>query len=249
MASQPQTSATTGFHLLLDKAACCVQWRSETGDIELLTSSDKLSCKIGYDRTSGEVLFRVFVPVALKTSPNNRKTPFFIFIDPLHVSHLQPLPLDGSEPTQECVASLVSSRQCSSPADVIALQFLLEQPATVVGPKETTSLEPRSEAERLLAALHSLSLASNLTLYLPRNEALVECVDDLCARALNGSFRPPPQVYCLRGLYTGAGGVDVSALLNKYAAAGESRQLPAYPDVISEYTLSRSSVDFLHLQR
>lgn len=80
LASLPQAPAPTlyisGFHLLAERAACCAQWTSETGDIELLTSPSQLSCKIGSDRTSGDALFRLFVPIASNASPNNRKTPY-----------------------------------------------------------------------------------------------------------------------------------------------------------------------------
>ncbi|EKG09953.1 hypothetical protein MPH_12962 [Macrophomina phaseolina MS6] len=104
----------------------------------------------------------------------------------------------------------------------------------MVGPKETTSIEPRSDATgRILESLRSLSLATNLTLYLPKNEALVECIDELCTSASNGSLRSTPKAFGISALYHGAGGMDVGALLSTFAAAGESRhQPPAYQDIV-----------------
>lgn len=252
MASLPQAPATTlyipGFHLLADRAACCARWTSETGNIELLTSPSQLSCKIGYDRSSGAALFRLFVPIASNAS-TSRRNPLYVSIDPLHVSQLHSLSLDSSQATQECVRFLVSSRQCSSPADVIALQFLLKQPPTVIGHAATTSLEPLADTSRLFQSLRSLSLATNLTLYLPRNKISVECVDDLCARAQNGSLRPSPQNFCLADMYGGDGGVDINPLLRAFIG----HQPPPYPDVAStsegstarpnarRYTLTMSS--------
>lgn len=137
--------------------------------------------------------------------------------------------MDSSQATQACVRFPVSSRQCSSSADVIALRYLLKQPPTVVGHAGTTSLEPRADTARLFQSPRPLSLATNLTLYLPRNKISVECVDDLCAGAPNGSFRPSLRNFCLADMYGGDGGVDISPLLRAFT----SHQPPAYLNVVS----------------
>ncbi|GME32245.1 hypothetical protein GTA08_BOTSDO13115 [Neofusicoccum parvum] len=234
------TVSTDGLRDLLDNALCCAQWGSDAGQVGRLgctlpAAPSRVFCKVGFDRTKRAVLFRLCVPVALKTS--GRKVPLYICIEPQKISHLQTLPVDGSEATQACVSDLLAnSQQCSSSTDIIILQFLLKQPATIVGPKETSSFEPRSDAAgRILEALRSLSLATDLTLYLPKTDALVECIDELCTLASNGSLCSAPQAFGISALYHGAGGMDVGALLSP----SESRhQPPAYQDIARTSELS-----------
>lgn len=143
------------------------------------------------------------------------------------------MPLDGSEVTQACVSDLLAySQWCSLSADIIALQFLLNEPPAVVVLKGTISIEPRSEAVgRILEYLHSLSLTTNLTFYLPKKQPLVQCVDELCTGISNNSIRTPPRVSDIPTLYHGAGGIDVNAQLRIFALAGASHRPPAYQDI------------------
>ncbi|KAL1634260.1 hypothetical protein SLS58_010765 [Diplodia intermedia] len=223
---------TAASKALAEDTLCCVQWKSEAGHVGCLIStfgatSCRVSCKIGFDSTSQEAVFRISVPVALKASPDNQKTPFFIIIDPQHVSHLHRLALDYSEATQTCVSDLVAhSNLCASSTDVIALQFLLKQPGMVVGPRGTTSIEPRGAggALKILQCLHALSSATTLTVFLPKSEALVERIGELSTIAPTGVLRSR-ETSALATLYRGVGGMDVGALL------GAFRQPPTYEEV------------------
>lgn len=222
---------TAASKALVEDTLCCVQWKSGAGHVGCLTStfpatSCRVSCKIGFDSVSQEAIFRLSVPVALKTSPNNQKTTLFIFIDPQHVCHLQRLVFDDSETTQTCVSDLVArSSLCSSSTDIIALQFLLKQPATVVGPRGTTSIEPRGAGgtHEILECLHSLSSVTNLTVFLPKNETLVKLIGELSTTASSGVLWSP-DISAVATLYRGVGGVDVGALL------GAFRQPPTYQE-------------------
>ncbi|EKG13633.1 hypothetical protein MPH_09215 [Macrophomina phaseolina MS6] len=206
----------------IKNASSLLQWRSDVGDVGRLgcafpTQACRVFSHIGFDDSQQTGLFRISVPVALKNAGDNRKSVLYIYIDPEHISHLQRLPLDDGETTQLGVSALVShARECTSPDDIIALQFLLKQHVTIVGVKGTVSLTPKSKAAgKILESLRSLSLATNITVYLPNNGTLSRHVDGLCASATRGSLTAL-QRHTFDTLYGGAGGVDIGNLLARF---------------------------------
>lgn len=122
--SRPMASVPS-LRELVNNDLCCAQWRSETDHVGRLgctfpATSSCVFCKSGFNATTQAALFRLCVPVALKTSDNNRKKPLYVSIEPQYVSSLQSVPLDGSEVTQACVSDLLAySQWCSLSADII----------------------------------------------------------------------------------------------------------------------------------
>lgn len=106
-------------------------------------------------------------------------------------------------------------------ADIVVLRLVLKKPAVITGPARTTNLTPKTgTAGRILQALGSISLATNILLYLPRNSNLSRQADVLCEQASSGSLRPSAEGRALSILYCGCSGIDVTALL---AGPGLSR--------------------------
>lgn len=126
-------------------------------------------------------------------------------------------------------ALVVHSKECSSPDDVIALRFLLEQHVTMVGLNGVTTLTLKSDAaSKILESLRLLSLV-------PNTQTLAKHVNELCSNSQGGCLLTPTKLP-LDTLFGGAGGVDVSGLLTRFGADSSQEMeanLPSYNELLS----------------
>ncbi|EKG09449.1 hypothetical protein MPH_13512 [Macrophomina phaseolina MS6] len=223
----------TSLRNLVQNTYSLIQWRSDPADFRYLgcrlpNPSSSVFCDIRFDSSRQNALFQFNISIALKC--DKQIDHLYARVDPKQVSHLQILDLDDSDVTQLGVTTFIAqARNCASHQDVIGLQFLLTQPVTIVGPRGTTDILPKTRAAgQVLDSLRSLSLATNLTVYLPKTEALSEHVHELCTSANSGLIESTPKENDMRTLFGGSGGVDIGVLLTPLAA-GSARELTENP--------------------
>ncbi|KAH7021743.1 hypothetical protein B0J12DRAFT_705357 [Macrophomina phaseolina] len=190
-----------------------VDGRDEYLGCQVPTQSCRVTAQIHFDATQQTALLQFAVPVGLKDQ-GKQKSSLYLLIDPVQTARIEKKSVEGEEVHEgtRIFTSKVDSLNTS--ADIVVLRLVLKKPAVIAGPARTTNLAPKTgTAGRILEALSSVSLATDILLYLPRNSNLSRQTDVLCEQASSGILRPSTEGRALGMLYCGSGGIDVTALL------------------------------------
>ncbi|EOD53047.1 putative duf300 domain protein [Neofusicoccum parvum UCRNP2] len=134
---------------------------------------------IRFDSTQNAALFRIRVPVGVKGLRN--KVNLYLFIYPDTILSLESAA--GSDDVPEPVRSVFAKKPFGTTGDIVALRFVLERPASLVGP-ENVELAPTTRAFGCaLDSLRSLATAIELTLFVASEDLSRAAVNALCAQA------------------------------------------------------------------
>ncbi|KAH7028453.1 hypothetical protein B0J12DRAFT_683641 [Macrophomina phaseolina] len=157
------------------------------------------------------------------------KTTINVFIYPEHITHLA-LKDPDSHPVPVLNAFTSRIPQYKSPEDIVGLTFSLQRPATAVGPSNATRLSPKTKpSEDFLISLNSLVQATEVTMFIPKNNNHVGRIKSLCIKACNGGLKASPYEYSLPRLYSGSGGKDIRDLLSRFREPSEGP--PSYDEL------------------
>ncbi|KAK7509479.1 hypothetical protein IWZ03DRAFT_90563 [Phyllosticta citriasiana] len=227
---------------LASNAPAMLQWGQEDNPRHIglghPVPSSSIIADLGFDAAQHTALLRFRVHIWLKCQ--RKRIVLFILVNPAQIRNASKLEIEKIPPlvTNSFVAGL---QQCSGAQDVFALHILLRDPAgfKIIAPSNVTDLDPNTKPSgQTLNALQSLSYAQDFVVYLPASPGLTDRIDAFCDEVRNGALAPSGNLYELKTLYGGIGGVDVCSLLQ--AVASESP--PAYDGVIDHVSEPEGSL-------
>ncbi|KAK8160985.1 hypothetical protein BKA80DRAFT_111176 [Phyllosticta citrichinensis] len=224
-----------------------VQWTAQDGPQHLGLGHPAQQCSVsadfGFDASKHEATLRLCVSVGLKEA--QKKVSLYVLVYPNKIH-------DVSVQTEEAPglvanAFIAGITQCSSSQDVCAIRISLQDPSAIkiIGPPAIKSLTPTKEGYgKILEALRSLSYTTHISLYLPinleSNPELTSRIGVFCDDAASGNLQPGGNEYALKMLYGGAGGQDISSLL---------QDAPQSPPSYDELAPRNQSAEDMHAKR
>ncbi|KAK7510997.1 hypothetical protein IWZ03DRAFT_418340 [Phyllosticta citriasiana] len=218
-------------------APAMVQWTTKDGPQYMGLGHPAQQCSVsadlGFEAAQHEATLRLCVSVGLKEAP--KKVPLYVLVYPnkIHDITVQ------AEEAPGLVANAFIARvpTCSSSQDVCALRILLQDPSAIkiIGLPAIKSLTPTKEGYgKIIEALRSLSYTTHIMIYLPisleSNSELTSRIGVLCDDASSATLQPGGNEYALKMLYGGAGGQDISSLLQDTAQSPPSYDELAPPE-------------------
>lgn len=180
---------------------------------------------IRFDSTQNAALFRIRVSVGVKGLRN--KVNLYLFIYPDTILSLESAA--GSDDVPEPVRSVFAKKPFGTTGDIVALRFVLERPASLVGP-ENVELAPTTRAFGCaLDSLRSLATATELTLFVASEDLSRAAVNALCAQAgRDGGLRLlAGKDSSLEMLYGGNSG----KVIEVNVADGQPESPPSYDEI------------------
>lgn len=165
------------------------------------------------------------MPVGVKGLRN--KVNLYLFIYPDTILSLESAA--GSDDVPEPVRSVFAKKPFGTTGDIVALRFVLERPASLVGP-ENVELAPTTRAFGCaLDSLRSLATSNELTLFVASEDLSRAAVNALCAQAgRDGGLRLlAGKDSSLEMLYGGNSG----KVIEVNVADGQPESPPSYDEI------------------